>query len=43
MESYVREALEEGLAGWQVTDCRVTMTDCGLHVARSRAPPTSDG
>ena len=26
---YVREALEEGLAGWQVTDCRVTMTDCG--------------
>jgi ribosomal protection tetracycline resistance protein len=29
MESYVREALEEGLAGWQVTDCRVTMTDCG--------------
>ena len=29
MESYVREALIEGLAGWQVTDCRVTMTDCG--------------
>jgi ribosomal protection tetracycline resistance protein len=29
MESYVREALEAGLAGWQVTDCRVTMTDCG--------------
>ena len=29
MESYVREALAEGLAGWQVTDCRVTMTDCG--------------
>ncbi|MEA2518046.1 MAG: ribosomal protection tetracycline resistance protein [Chloroflexota bacterium] len=29
MESYVREALKEGLAGWQVTDCRVTMTDCG--------------
>ena len=29
MEAYVREALEEGLAGWQVTDCRVTMTDCG--------------
>ena len=29
MESYVREALTEGLAGWQVTDCRVTMTDCG--------------
>jgi ribosomal protection tetracycline resistance protein len=29
METYVREALTEGLAGWQVTDCRVTMTDCG--------------
>jgi len=29
MEVYVREALAEGLAGWQVTDCRVTLTDCG--------------
>jgi ribosomal protection tetracycline resistance protein len=29
MEAYVREALTEGLAGWQVTDCRVTITDCG--------------
>ena len=29
MEAYVREALIEGLAGWQVTDCRVTITDCG--------------
>ncbi len=29
MSAYVREALLEGLAGWQVTDCRVTMTDCG--------------
>ena len=29
MEAYVREALEEGLCGWQVTDCRVTMWDCG--------------
>ncbi len=29
MEAYVREALSEGLSGWQVTDCRVTMTDCG--------------
>src|SRR5262245_10532810 len=29
MELYVREALEEGLNGWQVTDCRVTMWDCG--------------
>jgi ribosomal protection tetracycline resistance protein len=29
MESYVREGLAEGLSGWQVTDCRVTMTDSG--------------
>jgi ribosomal protection tetracycline resistance protein len=29
MELYVRETLEEGLQGWQVTDCRVTMTDIG--------------
>ncbi len=29
METFVHEALTEGLAGWQVTDCRVTMTDCG--------------
>ncbi|MFL5769488.1 MAG: GTP-binding protein [Chloroflexota bacterium] len=29
MESYIDEALEEGLAGWRVTDCRVTMWDCG--------------
>jgi ribosomal protection tetracycline resistance protein len=31
MEEYVREALSEGLSGWQVTDCRVTMTDCGYN------------
>jgi len=29
MEANVREALAEGPAGWQVTDCRVTMTECG--------------
>jgi len=29
MDAYVRDALAEGLAGWQVTDCVVTMTDCG--------------
>jgi ribosomal protection tetracycline resistance protein len=29
MEAYVQEALLEGLNGWQVTDCRVTMTDSG--------------
>jgi ribosomal protection tetracycline resistance protein len=29
MDGYVHDALTEGLAGWQVTDCVVTMTDCG--------------
>ena len=29
LTAYVHEALDEGLAGWQVTDCRVTVTDCG--------------
>ena len=44
MESYVREALEEGLAGWQVTDCRVTMTDCGYTspVTSAVRLPTAD-
>jgi ribosomal protection tetracycline resistance protein len=36
MESYVRDALNEGLHGWQVTDCRVTMWDCGY-----RSPETT--
>ncbi len=29
LTTYVHEALDEGPAGWQVTDCRVTVTDCG--------------
>ena len=29
MDAYVRDALAEGLAGWEVTDCRVTVTDSG--------------
>ncbi len=28
MAGHVRDALREGLAGWQVTDCVVTMTRC---------------
>ena len=28
-EAYVREALEEGPSGWQVTDCRVTIWNTG--------------
>ena len=29
MEEYIRSTLQQGLLGWQVTDCLVTMTDCG--------------
>ncbi len=38
MEEYVRETLREGLFGWQVTDCIITITDCGY-----RAPGTTAG
>ena len=37
MEGYVREALAEGLAGWEVTDCRVTVTDCGYGAPSTTA------
>ena len=29
MGQYAGEALEEGLFGWHVSDCVVTITDCG--------------
>jgi ribosomal protection tetracycline resistance protein len=44
MDEYVREALGEGLLGWKVTDCVVTMTRCMYSVADgppSRRGPTS--
>jgi ribosomal protection tetracycline resistance protein len=44
MDEYVRDALREGLRGWKVTDCVVTMTRCMYSVADgppSRRGPTS--
>ena len=44
MAEYIRETLLEGLFGWQVTDCTVTMTECAYSVADgppSRRGPTS--
>ena len=44
MERYVHDALREGLHGWQVVDCRVTMTECSYSIADgppSRRGPTS--
>jgi ribosomal protection tetracycline resistance protein len=44
MERYVRSALDEGLQGWRVVDCVVTMTKCAYSIADgppSRRGPTS--
>jgi ribosomal protection tetracycline resistance protein len=44
MERYVRGALREGLHGWEVVDCVVTMTRCAYSIADgppSRRGPTS--
>ena len=37
MGEYVREALQEGLFGWEVTDAVVTVVDCGYRVGGSTA------
>jgi ribosomal protection tetracycline resistance protein len=37
MEQYVRSALQEGLSGWLVTDCIVTLTDCDYAAPSSTA------
>lgn len=44
IEKHVRQALEHGRFGWQVTDCVVTLTECAYCVADgppSRRGPTS--
>ena len=41
MGQYVRQTLQEGLFGWQVTDCVVTMTECDYSVADG--PPSRRG
>jgi ribosomal protection tetracycline resistance protein len=37
VEDSVRETLGQGLHGWQVTDCAVTMTHCGYWPRQSHA------
>jgi ribosomal protection tetracycline resistance protein len=32
MTAYVEQGLREGRYGWHVTDCLITMTDCGYYV-----------
>ena len=41
MEAYVRDSLRQGLYGWEVTDCIVTMTDSGYTAADG--PPSRRG
>jgi ribosomal protection tetracycline resistance protein len=41
MERYVRQALREGLRGWQVTDCVVSMVECVY--ASPDGPPSTRG
>ncbi len=45
MDQYVRDALHEGLFGWQVTDCVVTMTRCVYSIPDGppsrRGPPST--
>jgi ribosomal protection tetracycline resistance protein len=41
MDEFVRLALEEGLFGWEVTDCVVTMTKIGYSLADG--PPSRRG
>jgi ribosomal protection tetracycline resistance protein len=41
MVEYVHRTLQEGLFGWQVTDCSVTMTRCNYSVADG--PPSRRG
>jgi ribosomal protection tetracycline resistance protein len=41
MGEYVRQTLREGLFGWQVTDCIVTMTRCNYSVPDG--PPSRRG
>ncbi len=45
MREYVRQTLREGLFGWQVTDCIVTMTKCSYSIPDGppsrRGPPST--
>jgi ribosomal protection tetracycline resistance protein len=41
MEQYVRQTLQEGLFGWQVSDCIVTMTES--NYSSPDGPPTTRG
>ena len=41
LAGYVRDALRDGLHGWEVTDCKVTLVDCWYSLADG--PPSRRG
>jgi ribosomal protection tetracycline resistance protein len=41
MERTVLEILRQGIYGWEVTDCKVTMTDCDYQAPPRRWPGTT--
>jgi ribosomal protection tetracycline resistance protein len=41
MTQYVCRTLQEGLSGWQVTDCTVTMNECAYYVGDGPKKPTA--
>jgi ribosomal protection tetracycline resistance protein len=41
MERTVLETLRQGIHGWEITDCTVTMTDCDYHAPPRRWPGTA--
>jgi ribosomal protection tetracycline resistance protein len=40
MTQYVGRTLQEGLFGWRVTDCLVTMTECGYYIGDGPGKPS---
>jgi ribosomal protection tetracycline resistance protein len=40
MTQYIGRTLEEGLFGWQVADCHVTMTECGYYASDGPTKPS---
>jgi ribosomal protection tetracycline resistance protein len=40
MTQYVENSLEEGRFGWPVTDCTVTMTECGYYASDGPTKPS---
>jgi ribosomal protection tetracycline resistance protein len=41
MQRTVQDTLRQGLHGWEVTDCRVIMTDCDYHAPPRKWPGTT--